>query len=109
MPYLRRAGMLPLARVVCAGLPTMDAPLLIDPPPPHPNLEVRTRAFYGAHNALPVEFWPPCHHGDDAVVQVYEHFGDAGRRFFHCPYYEVFIYFHLSMQIYDEMLTSNSF
>jgi len=49
----------------------------IDPPPPHPNLEVRTRAFYGAHNALPVEFWPPCHHGDDAVVQVYEHFGDA--------------------------------
>ena len=24
----------------------------IDPPPPHPNLEVRTRAFYGVHNAL---------------------------------------------------------
>ena len=28
VPYLRRAGMLPLARVVCAGLPAMDAPLL---------------------------------------------------------------------------------
>ena len=27
-PYLRRAGLLPLARVVCAGLPVMDAPLL---------------------------------------------------------------------------------
>ena len=62
-------------------------------PPPHPNLEVRTRVFYGAHNALPVEFWPPCHHRDDGVVRVYEHFGDAGRQFFRCPYYEVFIYF----------------
>jgi len=50
----------------------------IDPPPPHPNLEVRTRAFYGAHNDLPVQFWPHCHHGDDAVVQVYELFGNAG-------------------------------
>ena len=29
VPYLRRARMLPLARVVCAGLPVMDAPLLI--------------------------------------------------------------------------------
>ena len=28
VPYLRRAGMLPLARVVCAGPPVMDAPLL---------------------------------------------------------------------------------
>ena len=28
MPYLRRAEMLPLTRVVCAGLPVMDAPLL---------------------------------------------------------------------------------
>ncbi|XP_039824642.1 uncharacterized protein LOC120686486 [Panicum virgatum] len=28
VPFLRRAGMLPLARVVCAGLPAMDAPLL---------------------------------------------------------------------------------
>ena len=28
VPYLRRAGMLPLARVVCARLPVMDAPLL---------------------------------------------------------------------------------
>ena len=65
----------------------------IDLPPPHQNLEVRTRAFYGAHNALPLEFWPPCHHGDDAAVQVYEHFGEAERRFFRCPYYEVFIYF----------------
>ncbi|CAN6303876.1 unnamed protein product [Urochloa humidicola] len=26
--YLRRAGLLPLARVVCAGLPVMDGPLL---------------------------------------------------------------------------------
>ena len=30
----------------------------IDPPPPHPNLEVRTRSFYDAHNSLPVQFWP---------------------------------------------------
>ena len=29
----------------------------IDPPPPHQNLKGRTRAFYGAHNALPLEFW----------------------------------------------------
>ena len=28
MLYLHRARMLPLARVVCAGLPVMDAPLL---------------------------------------------------------------------------------
>jgi hypothetical protein len=28
VPYLRWAGLLPLARVVCAGLPVMDAPLL---------------------------------------------------------------------------------
>ena len=28
VPYLRRAGMLPLARTICAGLPVMDAPLL---------------------------------------------------------------------------------
>ena len=28
VPYLRRAGMLPLSRTVCAGLPVMDAPLL---------------------------------------------------------------------------------
>ena len=28
MSYLRRAGLLPLARVVCAGLPVMDSPLL---------------------------------------------------------------------------------
>ena len=28
MSYLRRVGLLPLARVVCAGLPVMDSPLL---------------------------------------------------------------------------------
>ena len=61
----------------------------IDLPPPHPNLEVRTRSFYGAHNALPVQFLPHYHHGNDVVVHVYKLFGDAGRRFFRCPYYEV--------------------
>ena len=71
----------------------------IDPPPPHPNLEVRTRSFYGAHNALPLQFQPPCHHGDDAVVQVYEFFGDAGRLFFRCPHYEVYI-FHIQVLIH---------
>ena len=28
VPYLHQAGMLPLARTVCVGLPVMDAPLL---------------------------------------------------------------------------------
>jgi hypothetical protein len=47
----------------------------VDPPNPHPHLEMTTRAFYGVHNALPIDFWPQCHHGDDTVVHVYEHFG----------------------------------
>ena len=38
---------------------------------------------------------PHCHHGNDVVVQVYELFGDAGRRFFRCPYYEVWYISHL--------------
>jgi len=67
----------------------------IDLPPPHPNLEVRTRSFYGAHNALPVQFWPHYHHGNDVVVHVYKLFGDAGRRFFRCPYYKVCYISHL--------------
>ena len=71
----------------------MEGP--IDPPPPHPNLEVRTRSFYGAHNALPVQFWPHCHYENDAIVQIYELFGDVGRRFFRCPYYEVWYIRHL--------------
>lgn len=60
-----------------------------DPPPPHPNLDVTTRGFYGSDNALPCEFWPGCYHGEDAVVQVYELFGDASRRFFRCPHFKI--------------------
>ncbi|CAN6309310.1 unnamed protein product [Urochloa humidicola] len=60
----------------------------LDPPPPHPNLDVKTRKFYGRHPDLPCEFWPFCHHGEEAVVQVYELFGDAGRHFFRCPRFQ---------------------
>ncbi|CAL4952228.1 unnamed protein product [Urochloa decumbens] len=60
----------------------------LNPPPPHPHLDVKTRSFYGRHNDLPCEFWPSCHHGEEAVVQVYELYGDAGRRFFRCPRFQ---------------------
>jgi hypothetical protein len=62
-----------------------------NPPPPHPDLDVRTRGSYGDHDAIPCEFWLKCHHGKDAVVQVYELLPDAGHRFFRCPHFKVCI------------------
>ncbi|CAO2189133.1 unnamed protein product [Urochloa humidicola] len=58
----------------------------LDPPPPHRHLDVKSRSFYGRYP--PCEFWPSCHHGEEAVVQVYELYGDAGRRFFRCPCFQ---------------------
>jgi hypothetical protein len=36
-----------------------------------------------AHNK-PV-LWPTCSHGERCVMQVYEGWGNYGRRFWHCP------------------------
>lgn len=63
----------------------------LDPPPPNPQLDITTRDFYGEHNPLPCNFWPSCNHGEETIVQVYELFGDAGRRFFRCPRFKVWI------------------
>ena len=61
----------------------------IDPLPPHPYLDVYGRDYYVNYNALSCSFWSPCQHGDDVVVQVYEHFDDVGRQFFRCPHFRV--------------------
>ena len=65
----------------------LDGP--INPPPPHPHLDVHGRDFYRNYNALPCSFWLPCRHVDDVAIQVYEHFGDAGRLFFRCAHFRV--------------------
>ena len=39
--------------------------------------------------------WPLCHHGTPCVVQMYDGWGDGGRRFFRCPYGLVSIVLYL--------------
>jgi hypothetical protein len=80
----------------------------VNPPHPHPHLEVTTRAFYGNHNALLSGFWAQCHHGDDIVVQIYKHFGmpDAASLGTHTTWFDSYII--LVLQFIDTMLVVSS-
>ena len=39
------------------------------------------------------DVWPMCHHGKPCVVQMYDGYGDGGRRFFRCMHGDVSMLF----------------
>lgn len=52
---------------------------------------VEGQAYYAPPNSLRPyderkDEWPVCHHHEPCLVQLYDGYGDGGRRFFRCPY-----------------------